>query len=281
MPFAELTDVRCYYELLGSGEAILLIPGLGTTCTLWDCIVNELGDRFSLIMPDCRCVGRSIQKRAPQMLSDFAVDLLELLDHLQLDRAHVMGLSLGGIIAQQFAIDHPSRVDRLVLISCTNRFGPYLSEMASLIGHALRYFPPDVFQRTVGLLGTAPEYLDSHPEMIDEKITSAREMGVARSGIARQLRCLICSDIADKQTYRITAPTLVIAGDQDFLIPACYAKKMADQIPGSEFVLIPGCGHNPLTEMPEEVVPRIRDFLSRSRHEKQHHKFQLSLEETV
>ena len=122
--FADLTDVRCYYELLGSGDPLVLIPGLGTTCALWDCVAAELANSFSLVMLDNRGMGRSFVKRAPQTLSDFAVDVVELMDHLQLDRAHVMGLSLGGIIAQQLAVDHATRVDRLVLVSCSNSFGP-------------------------------------------------------------------------------------------------------------------------------------------------------------
>src|SRR5687768_5260871 len=113
--FADLTDVRCYYELLGTGDPLLLIPGLGATCALWDGVTSDLSKSFSLILFDNRGIGRSVAKRAPQTLTDFAVDIVELMDHLQLKRAHVLGLSLGGIVAQQLAVDHPSRVDRLVL----------------------------------------------------------------------------------------------------------------------------------------------------------------------
>jgi pimeloyl-ACP methyl ester carboxylesterase len=139
--FADLTDVRCYYELLGTGDPVLLIPGLGATCSLWDPVTSDLSKSFSLILLDNRGLGRSIAKRPPQNLGDLAVDLVELMDHLQLARAHVIGLSLGGVIAQQLAVDHPGRIDRLVLVSCSNRFGPYLLEVAKLIGQALRPLP--------------------------------------------------------------------------------------------------------------------------------------------
>jgi 3-oxoadipate enol-lactonase len=261
--FADLTDVRCYYELLGTGDPLVMIPGLGATCTLWDSVTSDLSRSFSLIMFDNRGLGRSVPKRAPQTLSDFAVDIVELMDHLQLERAHVLGLSLGGIVAQQLAVDHPSRVDRLVLVSCANRFGPYLLEMAKLIGKALRHFPPDVFQRTIELLGSAPGYLDAHAEEIDRKIAMACQSPVGRSAVARQLRCLGTRDVADGPDYRIAAPTLVIAGEQDMLIPASYARRMAHEIAGSEFLLVRGCGHNPFCEKPELVVPRITEFLTR------------------
>ncbi len=263
--FADLSDVRCYYELLGVGDPLLLIPGLGSTCALWDSVASELADSFSLILLDNRCVGRSVTKRSPQTLADFAVDLAELLDHLQIERSHVMGLSLGGMIAQQFAMDHPSRVDRLVVASCTNQFSPYLRNMARLLAGALRHFPRDLFRWTVELLGTAPQYLDAHADEIDLKMAAARAARVPRLAVARQLRCLARHDADERWQYRITAPTLVIAGEQDVLIPACYARAMSEQIPGSEFMLVPGCGHNPFAEKPEVVLPRITRFLMQSR----------------
>ncbi|MEE9212362.1 MAG: alpha/beta fold hydrolase, partial [Phycisphaeraceae bacterium] len=115
MPFVELTDVRCYYELRGKGDPLLLIPGLGNTCRIWDPIAADLAEHFCLIGVDIRGVGQSVAKRQPNTLRDYTADLVELLDHLQVVRTHVMGLSLGGMIAQRFAIDHPDRVSRLVL----------------------------------------------------------------------------------------------------------------------------------------------------------------------
>jgi pimeloyl-ACP methyl ester carboxylesterase len=263
--FADLTDVRCYYEVSGSGDPLVLIPGLGSTCTLWNPVAGELAKSFCVILPDNRGVGQSIPKRPPKTLEDFSVDVVELLDHLQIARAHVMGLSLGGIIAYQVAADHASRVDRLVLVSCTHRFSPYLREMARLLGHALRHFPQDVFRRTIELLGTAPEYLDGHMDDVERKLAAARENAIPRSGVAKQLWCLARHDREDERGHPIAAPTLVIAGEQDHLIPACYARRMAQQILGSEFMLVPGCGHNPFEEKPDVVLPRIAEFLMRGR----------------
>ncbi len=263
--FAELTDVRCYYEVCGSGDPLVLVPGLGATSATWAPVARGLAGSSCVILPDNRGIGRSIPKRPPKTLEDFAVDLVELLDHLQLDRVHMLGLSLGGMIAQRFALDHPSRLDRLVLVSCTHRFSPYLREMAKLLGHALRHFPQDVFRRTVELLGTAPEYLDTHTEEIDGKIAAAREAAISRAAVARQLWCLVRHDREDDRAFRIAAPTLVIAGEMDHLIPACYARRMAQEIRGSEFVLVPGCGHNPFAEKPDVVLSLITEFLMRGR----------------
>jgi len=154
MAWAELTDVRCYYEVLGQGEPLLLVPGLGVTCRTWDLVVPELARHFTLIMVDNRGLGLSLPKRPPRSTADYSTDLLELMDYLQLDRAHVMGLSLGGIISQRFAVDHPSRVERLILVSCADRFSPYLRQTALMLRHALRRFSWEEFARAIELLGS-------------------------------------------------------------------------------------------------------------------------------
>jgi pimeloyl-ACP methyl ester carboxylesterase len=260
MAWAELTDVRCYYELLGDGEPVLLIPGLGTTCRLWDPVAPELAAFFSLVLPDNRGVGRSVPRRKPTSLADLVADLVELLDELQLDRTHVMGISLGGVIAQRLAVEHPGRVDRLVLVSCAGRFSPYLRQVVGLLGHTLRRFPKEMFVRTMELLGTSPEYHDAYPERVDERVKAKCGLGVSAAALATQLRCLSCGEI-DPRDYHITSPTLVVAGEHDPLIPSCYSRRMADTIPGSRFVLIPGAGHNPLVEYPERVLPHVIHFL--------------------
>src|SRR5687767_7525000 len=161
MAWAELSDVRCYYELLVRGEPLLLVPGLGATCRVWDPVAPELAEHNTLVLVDNRGIGRSVSRRKPHTLADYAADLVELLDELRLDKAHVLGLSLGGIIAQRLAVDHPSRVDRLVLMSCTDRFTTYLTQMAAMLGRTLKWFPREMFVRTMELLGTAPPYFDA------------------------------------------------------------------------------------------------------------------------
>jgi pimeloyl-ACP methyl ester carboxylesterase len=262
MPFIDLSDERCYFEQMGRGDPLLLIPGLGRTCRLWDAVAEQLGEHFSLIMPDNRGVGRSQSKRTPRNLRDLAVDLVELLDALGLERAHVLGISFGGVIAQWLAVDHPSRVNRLVLISTAHEFGPYLTEMAKLIGYALRYFPRNLFERTVEILGSSPKFIDDFPEGIVQRIAAHRTLNLPRAAIGRQLICLGASG-ATREQYRISAPTLVMAGQHDALIPNCYGRQIARDIPGSEFFELPACGHNPFIEMPEVAVSRIIEFLTR------------------
>jgi pimeloyl-ACP methyl ester carboxylesterase len=263
MAWAELTDVRCYYEVLGEGEPLLLIPGLGVTAAVWDPIAGDLAQHFSLILVDNRGMGRSLARREPTTLSDFCSDLVELLDHLQVERTHVLGLSLGGVIAHRFAVDHGSRVNRLVLASCTDRFTPYLRHIALLLGQTLRRMRSNAFAQTMEVMGTSPQYLDSQPELIEQRIREKCAQNIPPQAIGRQLRCLASSK--SELDDPVLAPTLVVAGEHDFLIPNCYAREMASRIPGSRFVMIPGGGHNPLVECPDQTLPLITEFLKDTR----------------
>jgi len=258
MPWADLSDVRMYYELAGSGEPVLFIPGLGATCRLWDPIVPELSREYSLILPDNRGVGKSVAKRPLKTLRDLSSDLIELLDTLQLERAHVVGISFGGVIAQSLAIDHPGRVDHLVLMSTTHRFGPYLRHIAMLLGHTLRKFPLKLFLETMELLGSGPTYFDAKIDEIQATI-QARNSAGSRGPVAAQLRCLSASKF-EPRDYRIESPTLVLSGEYDPLIPNCYAKQMAEEISNSRFTVLRGCGHNPVSEDPAAVAKALSRF---------------------
>jgi 3-oxoadipate enol-lactonase len=261
MAWGTLTDVQMYYELLGSGDPLLLIPGLGATTRLWDPILPELAERFSVISPDNRGAGRSISKRPLKSLCDLSSDLVELLDTLQVDRAHVMGISMGGVVAQRLAVDHPSRVDHLVLISTAHQYGPYLRQMAMLLAHALRRFPYRLFLQTMELLGTAPMRFDQFQDEIQRSITQrCRDKSEVRDFIG-QLRALGGAHF-DEREYKITCPTLVLSGAFDALVPNCYAQRMSDEIPGSRFVVLEGCGHNPIAERPDAVLDELFRFWS-------------------
>lgn len=256
MAWAELTDCRCYYELEGQGDPLLLIPGLGRTCRMWDPIAGAMAEHFTLLKIDNRGLGQSKSKHNPRTLRDFSADLIELLEHLQIDRAHILGISLGGVIAQRFVADHPNRVRSLVLISTAYRFGPYLREMAKIVGETMRRFPPTLFAQTLALLGSSPAFLDT--VLAQNKPPDVER--VKRSALVRQLRCLATAD-GPRDDFQIKAPTLVIAGEFDALIPSYYARQMAQAIKHSRFLLIPDAGHNPLRECPDRVLPLIVSFL--------------------
>jgi aminoacrylate hydrolase len=263
MPEIDLTDVRLHYELSGSGEAVLLVPGLGQTARVWDPLATILAEHYSVILMDNRGIGQSIQMRPARRLDDYVSDCLELLDALQVDRAHIVGMSFGGVLAQRFAADHPGRVDRLVLISTTGHSSPYLRHMAVLLGHALRHFPLRLFYQTIELLGTSPPYYDAHEVEITESVSKRGSARATRRVLGSQLRCLV-STVSAGNGRTIAAPTLVLAGEYDALIPNCYGKELAAELADARFVLLERGGHNPVSENPQAVGDEICRFLGGS-----------------
>jgi pimeloyl-ACP methyl ester carboxylesterase len=261
MPEIELSDVRMHYELSGHGDAVLLLPGLGQTTRVYDPIAPILAEHFSVILQDNRGIGLSTAKRPARRLDDYVSDTLELLDALQVDRAHVIGMSFGGVLAQRFAADHPQRTNRLVLISTTGHSSIYLRHMAMLLGQALRHFPLRMFYQTIELLGTSPTFYDAHENDIDDMLTKRVTTRVTRRVLANQLRCLVSTTSA-RNGRPITAPTLVLAGEYDSLIPNCYGKQLAAELPDARFVLMPGCGHSPVAEYPQSLGEEICTFLT-------------------
>ena len=261
MPQIDLTDVRMHYELTGSGEPVVLIPGLGQTARVWDPLTPILAEHFTVIQIDNRGIGQSLQKRPARRLDDYVSDCLELLDALQVDRAHVVGMSFGGVLAQRFAADHPGRVGRLVLISTTGHSSVYLRHMAVLLGGALRRFPLRMFYQTIELLGTSPLYYDAHEAEIAQMLSTRIATRVTRRVLASQLRCLVTTASA-RNGRTISAPTLVVAGEYDALIPNCYGKQLAAELQDGRFVLMEGCGHNPVSEHAGTVGNEICRFLS-------------------
>lgn len=249
-------DARLYYEIRGQGDAVVLISGLGSTCRAWDRVVPHLEPDFCCIACDNRGAGKSAALRPARSLQHYAADLVTLLDHLQLESVHVVGVSFGGMIAQSFAMEHPSRVRRLALISTTHRVTPYLRGIGQLIGHAVRILPRRHFERLFETFSRGPRGVgpgDAPPPPPAKPSVSSRE-------IVRQLKCAL-SATPDVDAYRIMAPTVVIAGEHDLLIPSCDARDMADAIPDSRFVLVHDYGHDLINTCPPQFIAALTTFL--------------------
>ena len=257
MPLADLTDVRCFYQVTGRGEPVVLIPGLGSTGVVWDTIESDLAQTYCVIRIDNRGIGQSVSKRHPITIRDYSADILELLDYLQIDCVHIVGLSFGGVVAQCFAVQHSSRVSKLVLISSTHEFGPYLREMAKLIGLAMRWLPNPVFVRMMEILSSGPLFFDAHSKDITPP---DYRVGVSGRAVARQLRALGAIKFKPGE-FQINASTLAISGAYDSLIPHCYARQMEKVIDDCQFILLPEAGHNPIRECPDVVLAMILEFL--------------------
>jgi 3-oxoadipate enol-lactonase len=265
MPFAHVRDIDVYYEVHGAGPRVLSISGTGG-----DLRHNPmrgkglLEQHHEVLMYDQRGLGQTSKPDTPYTMADYADDAAALLDALGWDRAHVVGVSFGGMVAQHVALRHPDRVDRLVL-ACTSSGGAGGSSFDLLqlesIDAALRSRTWLPLLDTRVDLTTDPPTLPPGFAQIAEAIAGYGQRTddpVAAMGARRQLEARADHDVWD-DLPRITAPTLVIGGLYDGQAPPQNSKRMASRIPKARLVLCDG-GHVFFLQDPT-AWPTIVDFL--------------------
>jgi pimeloyl-ACP methyl ester carboxylesterase len=280
--FAAVGDITLCYETFGSPRdpAMLLVMGLGTQMLAWtEDFCEQLAARgFFVIRYDNRDIGRSSRVRAPAptplqllrrereaasySLEDMAEDGIGLLDHLGIEHAHLVGASMGGMIAQAMTIRHPFRVLSLGSIMSTTGARGVGRPALTLYPMLLRRAPgagPDAFAehvvRVQQLIGSP-----GFPFEADEVRARARRAyarGIDAAGPGRQLAAIMAADDRTIDLRKVTVPTVVIHGTADRLVAPSGGRATADAIPGSRLVLVDGMGH----DLPRPVWPRIIDAL--------------------
>lgn len=263
MPTAALNGIDVYYEQRGSGPRVLFVNGSGSTLEEAALIVDVLAGRCEVLAHDQRGLGRTTIAPGPYSMADYAADAIALLDHVGWERARVVGISFGGMVAQELAVTVPERVERLALL-CTSPGGP---DLASYPLHTLADLPPDE-AAAIGLtiLDTrfTPEWLAEHPsdqalvEMMAGRRAQPDDPEVAR-GKAEQLGARAGHDVCDR-LGRITCPTLVAGGRYDGIAPPANSEAIAERIPDAELRFYEG-GHAFLAQDPA-AFPDVLEFLA-------------------
>jgi pimeloyl-ACP methyl ester carboxylesterase len=262
MPQVQVGDVDLYYESRGEGEPLVLIPGFGTGLWLWFKQAEAFAGRFRTIVFDPRGVGRSAGAGVPWTMRGFADDVAALLSALGVERAHVLGVSFGGFVAQEFALAHPQMLGRLVL--CCTSFGGtrHLPPSASILQAMASTAGLNTEERTRrNLLPTfAPKFVAERPEEV-ERVTALR-LGhpVGEPAHLAQVQAAAAFD-ASARVSRIEAPTLVITGDEDAIVPPENSRNLAASIRGARLLVFEGAGHMVFVERAEEFNRAVIEFL--------------------
>ncbi|MFY9913094.1 MAG: alpha/beta hydrolase [Nocardioidaceae bacterium] len=280
-------DVSLCYDTFGSPDdpALLLIMGLAGPLTWWNAELCELlaGRGFHVVRFDNRDVGRSTQLHdlsarrtdvlrafvlgktvPPYTLSDMAADAVGLLDHLGIDRAHVTGASMGGMIAQTMAIDHPGRVRSLVsIMSTTGKRSVGWQDprlFPRLLGRGRHHRTTFIEQsvRTWAAIGS-PAY-PTPPDEIRQRAGDTFDRGVATSGVLRQMQAVVTQPDRSTALQQLDIPALVVHGLADRLVHVSGGRATAQAIPGAELLLIPGMGH----DLPRPLWPTFADGIERT-----------------
>src|SRR5690348_596725 len=268
MPQARIGDVNLHYDVRGNGEPLLMIMGLGASSAAWDPeLIEELGKSMRVVTFDNRGTGQSDKPDAPYSIEMFADDAAGVLDHLKIPRAHIFGVSMGGMIAQEFALRHPGKTQTLTL-GCTTAGGahsvPPPPESLKILTAPREGVAPEEVIRRGWPLGYTAEYIRAHRDELEAAIPRLLEHPTPPFAFQRQLEATYTLKTWERLP-QIKAPTLVITGAKDVLIPAKNSELLAERIPGAMLHLIPNAGHAFATEGRGEFIRTFLPFVKEHR----------------
>lgn len=250
-------------SIRGEGPPLLLVMGLGGNIEMWDPLERALsGHGIQTIAYDASGTGHSPTRLLPQRMPGLARQAAHLLDALGHPSASVLGVSYGGAVAQELALGNPHRVRRLVLASTSCGLGgvPGNPLALSLLATPLRYYSPTFLRLTAGVL-YGPTITEKE-DLLREQINARRARPPTVWGYASQL-IAGAGWTSWPWLGRIAAPTLVLAGDHDPIVPPSNARILARRIPDARLELVPGAGHLLLLDQAERCASLITDFLDR------------------
>jgi len=256
---AEINGTQLYYEIHGKGFPLVLVEGLGVATWIWEKQIPEFSRHFMTISYDNRGVGRSAKPAGPYSISMLTADLLALLDYLHLNKIHLLGLSMGGLIAQEFALAHPGRVERLVLAATTHGGSSHIPMAAKTLQMLLESSGNSrAAVRKRLSLAYSDEFMekDEMNHLIDLRMADPQP----REAFLAQAQAGAAFD-RSKDVQRISAPTLILSSTGDLIVPYQNAKLLANKIPNSKLIIYNKFGHQFLVENFAEFNKDVLTFL--------------------
>ncbi|HSR11519.1 MAG TPA: alpha/beta hydrolase [Thermodesulfobacteriota bacterium] len=261
MPKIRVADIEINYQEEGQGFPLVLVHGLNGDLTGWALVSPYFSREYRVIAPDVRGHGGTSKPDQPYSVKGFSQDLYGFMRGLDLSRVHLLGLSMGGAIAQQFALDHPEMIRSLILVSTFSAIEGRAQQAFLCLKDALKRGGYPAFFDEVVALAFTPEYIASHPgpiaELKEKRIRINSPAAIGRAADA----CKAFN--VKKEISRIAAPTLVVSGREDVFTPIDLAQHIHESIRGSEWKIIDGVGHNVYIEKPAELAGAVLDFLKR------------------
>ena len=258
MPDLIVNHLRFHFEESGSGDALLFLHGLGSCGQDWVLQIPTFCERFHVIALDLHGHGQTDKPRWRVSIAKMTADVAYLLDALGIRRTHVVGLSMGGCVAQQLALDDPARVCSLTLVNTFARFD---------MGSPSNAIPLVARMGVLGLLGLPAQArfvaarLFPKPEQAQMRTLAAQR--IASNDMMTYIRLLLAISAFDV-THRlseITCPTLVIAGDRDTTVPLRAKKLVAQHVPGARFELVADSGHATPIDQAEVFNRLVLEFV--------------------
>jgi len=267
MPAVRVGDINIYYEDFGKGEPLLLIAGWGTDLSCWLPQIPEFSTKYRVIAFDNRGAGRTDAPDEPYSFRMMADDAVGLLDALGIGKAHILGMSMGGCIAQEIAIEHPERTRSLILAATTAAPGasPMLMNTLTAWTAAMKEgVSPKTMARMQLPYVVTSKFFDQ-PEMVALFVDAmaANPCQPRAYACQRQTEASAAQDTRAR-LKRIAAPTLVLAGREDIMLPVRHSEQLAALIPGAKLVVLEGGAHGFSLEIADKFNRAVLEFLGQN-----------------
>ncbi len=271
MPAVKANGININYESHGTGEPLVMINGYGGNLRGWDIQVPFLSKKYCVITLDNRGTGHSDKPDIPYTIRMMADDVAGLLDALNIDAAHICGFSMGGAIAQEFAINYPQRVISLIL-GCSGFGGSHETKRDPAVDAQLlnmknfSSWTPEYYIREILPGGYTEEFINKNLQFIKEMIKHRSAYPATPSYVyERQAKAVLEEHDTYDRLNQIKAPTLILVGSADPLSPLENSRILASRIPNSELVILENLRHAFNIEAAEKTNNLILDFLNRHR----------------
>lgn len=267
MPFVRSHGARIYYERHGSGPAVLFCHGAGSNAATWWQQVPVFARRFSCLVYDHRCFGRSAAPEASFLPELFMDDALAILDAERIERAALVCQSLGGLTGLRLALHHPERL--WAFVPCDSPLGidhPALRDSVGRYLAAAHALPLEERALAASFVAAQPERAWLYGQ-INRFNPAVHTPAAAGEGLASRLAALLAPPalLATQRLGEIRCPTLFVVGEHDPLVPPAVVRDLARRVAGAEVAQIAGAGHSPYFEQPQAFNAALAGFLCRRR----------------
>jgi len=264
LPTVKVNDINMYYEIHGDGFPLVMIMGLSANADWWTPdLIEQCSRNYKTVIFDNRDAGRTDKPEINYSIKMFADDTAGLMDALNIERAHVLGVSMGGMIAQELVLNYPEKVEKIVL-GCTHCGGskqvlPSQDTLEQLTGSMEGVSPEEMFQAFLPYLYTE-EFIKNNPELIESVKQRVLIAPIPADAYQRQINAIMGFN-SYRRLKNIEVPTLVIHGKRDILVPTENGEILAEKIPGAQLLLLDNAAHMYDQPDTDKVISTTLEFL--------------------
>ena len=261
MPKADLGELQIYYEVHGEGPPVLLVPGLGGVGSYWNPNILAFSAKHRVVIHDHRGTGQSSHSKIKYSVDQMTDDLVRLMDHLKIERAHLVGHSTGGAIGQTLAVTRPERLASLVIYASWTKADVFFERVFEARRTLLTGSGAAAYVRATAVFLYPDWWINKNAALLEEREKITIPNFPATEIVASRIDAIVAFD-RTADLARIRTPTLVLCAKDDFLTPPYFSEELARLIPGAKLQLLNKGGHCTSEAAPEEFNATVLRFLA-------------------